>query len=724
MKTAKRILVVLATVALLVGALAVSAFAVDTPTWTASAQGYTNGQNLNDQKITLVDGVVSMVGNKGTGSTNPAYYNSGTAYRLYGGNTLTFTPESGYKITSIKITTATGSSYLIKSTNSNVTNGTASGLGSATVIITPTDGTQNVVLKNTASSGHYRIQTVTVSYESVGELTPSQQVEQVEKNLTFLEKVAESGTIDTVIFYKDDVVINWVSDSNNVIFDHGEETVTFVVPGAGEEDEVVNVTAYISAEGIEPIEKKFQVTLVAPKTIAGIIAASNGTYTTTGTVMGVNDQSFILADDTGAILVYLQKTPSVSVGDVVSVSGTTSVYNKGKQFGTGTTYTKIGTVEVEYPAPAVLTAADCEAKLSASSINAEYVTITGTLSVSGNYYNIVVDGTTKAQGSFTYPLAADKTALAALNGKQIEITGYLTSIASNKYLNVLVTEYAEVVEEKNISIDGVSLNIADNIDVYYYVSLDEGFKSASASFTFNGVTTTVAEYETLDDGRLMFIFEGINPAQLGDAIDVVISAEYENGTFTATNEGMSVKKYYEMAQAFEGTKNNTALMTLLSDLLVYGAKAQTFIGDPDALVTEGLTLTPSQEDAAIPESNYAVTGDVFKSVALELGSDITVVIKVALEGGNVVTVNFNGTNTTYAQEDLTADENGYYTIKFEGIYATDYAEVITAEVNGNTLTYSVNSYINEKANDENANLAALVKALNNYGASAVAYKNA
>ena len=127
---------------------------------------------------------------------------------------------------------------------------------------------------------------------------------------------------------------------------------------------------------------------------------------------------------------------------------------------------------------------------------------------------------------------------------------------------------------------------------------------------------------------------------------------------------------------------------------------------------------------AIPESVFASTGDAFKSVALELGSDVTFVIGVALEGGDVVTVNFNGITTTYAQEDLVADENGVYTIRIEGVFATAYAEVLTAEVNGNTLTYSVNSYINEKQDDDDSALAALVAALNNYGASAVAYKNA
>jgi hypothetical protein len=271
-----------------------------------------------------------------------------------------------------------------------------------------------------------------------------------------------------------------------------------------------------------------------------------------------------------------------------------------------------------------------------------------------------------------------------------------------------------------VAVDGVSLNIADNIDVYYYVTAP-GFKSATASFVFDGKTTT-ATGTKLADGRIKFVFEGINPAQLGDAINATFSVKYATNTYTAKNDGMSVKKYYEMAQAYEGTKNDTALMTLLSDLLVYGAAAQTYVGDTDALVTDGLTLTPSVN--AIPESVFTAEGDAFKSIGLELGSDITVALNVALKEGDVVNVYYNDRCTSFAEADLEADENGIYTVRFADVYASDYAATITVELNGNILKYSVNSYINEMANSENANLAALVAALNNYGASAAAYKNA
>ncbi len=127
---------------------------------TFSEQGYSNAQAVTAVDL---DDVISLSASKGTGSTAPAYYNSGTAFRLYGGNTLTVSATDGYVIESIVIVTASGSSYTIKTDNHTVTNGTAA-ISGATVTITPTDGSADVVLARTGTSGHFRILSITVTY--------------------------------------------------------------------------------------------------------------------------------------------------------------------------------------------------------------------------------------------------------------------------------------------------------------------------------------------------------------------------------------------------------------------------------------------------------------------------------------------------------------------------------------------------------------------------------
>lgn len=684
MKTAKRVLVVLAVVALLVGALGLTAFAADTSTKTTTnsdgsvtttynftsvasttyaAYDYDNGWKLSwgngSQKASNAT-LLTYDTNKNVSTL--------TSPTLTGGiSNLTFTywypfSESAANIQfTVKI--LDGSGAVLASQQISTSRGVSSGTSSTKYTFNSDDyATIKNALANIGESDAFKIQIYNngtsvaksksrlaigpLSWTNLapvveGDMTDEDKVDGALESIAVNEEIVANSTQDLVteIAIFDGVSISWASDNALAVVSGNK--VTYTLPEAGEDDVVVNLTATATCGDITKT-KIFQVTLVAPMTEEEIV-----------------DAAFALAS--GATLAGGEYTLT---GVVTSIKGYNATY---------------------------------------SDVNL-YMNVTGSNGTVKNIYCYGLKGT---------------------GNDAVQVGDTITVKGSIKNYNGTVEfDKPQLVEYPTpvVTVNGASLNIKDNIDVYYYVTAKAGFKSASASFTFNGATTTVSSYEKLEDGRIMFVFEGITPAQLGDEISVTFSVKYQFNTYTATNNGMSVKKYYQMAQNYEGTKNDTALMTLLSDLLVYGAAAQTYVGDTDALVTEGLTLTPSTN--AIPESVFATTGDAFKSVALELGSDITVVIGVELEGGDVVIVNFNGITTTYAQEDLVADENGIYTIKFANVYATDYAEVITAEVNGNTLTYSVNSYINEKANDENANLAALVAALNNYGVSAAAYKNA
>ena len=65
----------------------------------------------------------------------------------------------------------------------------------------------------------------------------------------------------------------------------------------------------------------------------GLIALSaDGTYTTRGVVAAIYTKGFMLTDGTGNILVYENKVPTSKIGDIVSVTGTTSKYNGLMQF--------------------------------------------------------------------------------------------------------------------------------------------------------------------------------------------------------------------------------------------------------------------------------------------------------------------------------------------------------------------------------------------------------
>ncbi len=102
-----------------------------------------------------------------TGKTNPLAHGNGHL-RLYYENVLTISCDAGYAISSITINTETGSSYLIKDDNYSLTNATiTTGVGTASVVLTPTEGATSVELTRLGTSGHYKITDIIVTYVAV-----------------------------------------------------------------------------------------------------------------------------------------------------------------------------------------------------------------------------------------------------------------------------------------------------------------------------------------------------------------------------------------------------------------------------------------------------------------------------------------------------------------------------------------------------------------------------
>ena len=166
--------------------------------------------------------------------------------------------------------------------------------------------------------------------------------------------------------------------------------------------------------------------------ISDIIAGNVGTlYKAEGVVMGVNAQSFLIEDESGMILVYKGATwtPDVLVGDTLRVEGPLATFGNAMQFGTATEYERIGTVnEITYPAPdAPLSAAEIDEFLTIAPIKPEFVTVVGTLSISGNYYNLVFENA-ELTGSITYPAPELKEILDTLDGTELVVSGYITGV--------------------------------------------------------------------------------------------------------------------------------------------------------------------------------------------------------------------------------------------------------------------------------------------------------
>ena len=179
---------------------------------------------------------------------------------------------------------------------------------------------------------------------------------------------------------------------------------------------------------------------VTYSSIAEVLAAGAGEATTKGTAVATYTRGFLLGDETGYILVYQGSDKGIAAGDAVTVSGATSMYGGLLQFGNTATVEKTGTATVTHPSATVMDGAAMDAYLTAP--ETKYVEYTGTLTISGSYYNVAIEGASKAIGSIQYPKDGVVT---AASGAVVKVTGYAIGVSSSKYVNTMAVK-VEVVE--------------------------------------------------------------------------------------------------------------------------------------------------------------------------------------------------------------------------------------------------------------------------------------
>lgn len=179
-------------------------------------------------------------------------------------------------------------------------------------------------------------------------------------------------------------------------------------------------------------------------------------------VVATSTNGFILQDETGAIFVY-RPTETPATGSIVTLSGSVSSYNKGLQFAKGATVTVTGSGEVPAQTATEVNSANIDDLMTVESVTVTYVKFTGTLNISGSYYNVVFPFETNYQGSLYYP-DAEALGLAVLNGRKVNVEGWFTSITtygeSPKYLNVVATQVSSASEAPYITADETASFVA------------------------------------------------------------------------------------------------------------------------------------------------------------------------------------------------------------------------------------------------------------------------
>lgn len=285
--------------------------------------------------------------------------------------------------------------------------------------------------------------------------------------------------------------------------------------------------------------------------------------------------------------------------------------------------------------------------------------------------------------------------------------------------------------------DSVAPLLTDSVTLFYDLDLGSVFDSGSSkpvlTFTMEGESPATVEGVKGQNGLWRFAFTNIVPQDIGKNISASLSyADNIRTNALGTYDAYSVKQYCTNMLNNEAYQNDTALRTLLINLLNYGAEAQTYFdGLTDGLVNEGYENDVKVYDMSAADavstllSGNKDTEYYWNTATLSLMDYVQVRFKFTAPKDKIsgLTVDINGTEFT--SEDF-VESGDYYFVYSDGISANAFDEPITAKfyVDGNpvgqTVSYSVSTYVKWMSNRTSA-AKALVQAMYNYGMAASEY---
>lgn len=272
----------------------VATYADTEVTFDFSAQGYTNGLAMD---AVAIDANVTATFDKGTNSNGPKYYTTGTAVRLYGGNSMTLTTTSG-NIKSIELTFSSGDG----------TNAITADCGNFSENAWSGEET-SVKLTIGGTSGHRRIKTITVTYgkdegndpvavESVSLTDGNGNALSTYTMLTVTDELQVKAVVNPSNATNKKVTWEVMQQSEVISFENG--VVKALAPGQA-------ALVATTEDGEKQAATTFYVSAITDGTIADFIAAGGKTCYLTGVVSNIVNTTygnFDLTDESGTIYVY------------------------------------------------------------------------------------------------------------------------------------------------------------------------------------------------------------------------------------------------------------------------------------------------------------------------------------------------------------------------------------------------------------------------------------
>ena len=403
---------------------------------------------------------------------------------------------------------------------------------------------------------------------------------------------------------------------------------------ANANDRTAKRTATISIKGptaLKSVEITQAGTPASGSSISEIVAADDDDQVQTlpnSVVVALTTRGAILSDGTSAIYAYGNSAAALKLGDGVKMSARKTTYNGVPEL------TDITDVFVDSEGNAVSypDAKDITASVETYEASvAEYIKFSGTLTVSGNYFNIAFDGVDPdvKQGSIVYPI--DALDAKSFDGKKITVTGYFNGLSSKgKFVNVVATKIQEFVDnpkgtlrnpyeateiaslikggtipEGKVYVRGI-INKIDNVNTsfgnaQYWLSTDGATADFEAyrSYYYGGANWTEDNKDAIKVGDEVLLYGEVTYYAANDV------AEFKQGNYLVTINGKALPEG-------DGTEASPYNVTKLAEMLLAG---ETFEGE---VYAKGLISQIDNVNLQFGNAQYWISDDGTKLFQMEI----------------------------------------------------------------------------------------------------------
>lgn len=293
----------------------------------------------------------------------------------------------------------------------------------------------------------------------------------------------------------------------------------------------------------------------------------------------------------------------------------------------------------------------------------------------------------------------------------------------------------------NEKFESVSLNLSENVTMNYKLTGLAENVNYTVKFTFGEDEPEIVEVPVSTDGEANVPFASITPKCFDKSVKAELFAK-DSETPLDTNTTSAREYLYKLLTLSPEALGVTCekyekLKVLAVDMLYYGEAIQTkYIQSGFTPVTDGLTdaqkayataFKPLDKSADTRKISGAKSDEfswVNAGVRFDYNVSLYFTIKPTSENAKLSLKVGNDIVTAY---EVDGETRKY---RYEKVGVLDFDKVYTinivneaGEAIGETLSYSVNGYVYAKQSDT-ADMAAVVKAVYNYGVSAYAYDTA